>query len=453
MFRRLHAAADRVQGGEQLILGVDLRAGHGVEQGGFTRVGVAHQRHHGNLVLLSVLAAQLPLLLHRLQAAAQLRHALTDAAAVHLQLGFTRAAGADAARQPRQHQTLADQTGGLVLQLRQLHLQLALRAGGPLGEDVQDQRGAVHHLHVEDILQVAHLDARQLLVQDAHVCLQGLALAAQFIRPAPTDEQRVVRLVPLLQVGGHHLRPGGVRQPRQFLQGLLALDAHEHRPLPVIRLLLLRFPAHQAVAFLHLLHPGRVRRAVPADGLVHEDVLLLPQEGRLHEGGLALQAADGHHGVVAEGAQGGQIHVAEPPVAIGMGVDAAHAAEPLGVAAQAVVPQLHVPIRAHADLHNLPVPGNVYGDLPVHGGGEAGQRLHQLPREKHVLVHLIQIQLPQRGDQGILHAGEVAMHFLFHHHTSLAIFPPIVPQGGGRSKGKSPVAFPGWACYNKMDCC
>ena len=143
----LHAAADCVQRGKELILCVHVCAGHGVEQGGLAGVGIAHQRHHGHVVLFAALAAQSALLLHRVQTAAQLGHALADTAAVHFQLAFAGAAGADAAGQTAQHQTLTDQPGGLVLQLCQRDLQLALRAGCALGEDVQNQRGAVHHLH------------------------------------------------------------------------------------------------------------------------------------------------------------------------------------------------------------------------------------------------------------------------------------------------------------------
>ena len=93
---------------------------------------------------------------------------------------------------------------------------------------------------------------------------------------------------------------------------------------------------------------------------------------------------------------------------------AAHTAQALGVAAQAVIPQLHVPVRAHGHVHNLPVPGDVQGNFPVHGGGEGRQQLHQLPRKKGILLHLILIQPLQICDQRVPHARQVAMHFLLH---------------------------------------
>ena len=126
VLRRLDAAADRVQRRKQLVLHIHIAARHLVQQCRFARIGVADQRDDGDFVLLAALAAQFALLLHRIQAAAEFRHALADVAAVHFQLRFARPARADAACQPRQHQALPNQAAGLVLQLRQLDLQLAL---------------------------------------------------------------------------------------------------------------------------------------------------------------------------------------------------------------------------------------------------------------------------------------------------------------------------------------
>ena len=389
MLRRLDAAADCVQRREQLVLHIHIAARHLVQQCRFARVGVADQRDDGDFVLLAALAAQFALLLHRIQAAAEFRHALADVAAVHFQLRFARPARADAARQPRQHQALPNQAAGLVLQLRQFDLQLALGGRCALGENVQDQRRAVNHLHAQNLLQIARLNARQFLVKNAQISFQCLTLPAQFIRAPAPDEQRRIRLILLLQELPHDLRPGGVRQARQLIQRFQALNAHQHGAFLDMRALLIRLPADNAVTLGDLPHPVAIGRLVPADGLVHQQILLLHQKRALHKRRLALQAADGDHCVIAERPQRRQIHIGEASVAIGVGVDAADAAQALGVAAQAVVAQLHVPISADGHVHHFAVARDVHRDFPVQHARKARQHLHQLAREERVLIHLI----------------------------------------------------------------
>ena len=187
----------------------------------------------------------------------------------------------------------------------------------------------------------------------------------------------------------HDVRPGGVRQARQFIQRFHALDAHQHGALFDVCALLVRLPADNAVTLGDLPHPVAIGRLVPADGLVHQQILLLHQKRALHKRRLALQAADGDHCVVAERPQRRQIHVGEATVAIGVGVDAADAAQALGVAAQAVVAQLHVPISADGNIHHFAVARNIHRDFPVQHARKARQHLHQLAREERVLIHLI----------------------------------------------------------------
>ena len=95
--------------------------------------------------------------------------AVADAAAVHLQLGFTGAAGADAAAKARQRQALAHNARQGVLQLRQLYLQLALVSAGTLGENVQNQGRSIQHAHAHSLLDIALLRRRELVVEDAQI--------------------------------------------------------------------------------------------------------------------------------------------------------------------------------------------------------------------------------------------------------------------------------------------
>jgi hypothetical protein len=79
-------------------------------------------------------------------------------APVGLELGFARAAQADAALLALQVGPAAHQPRGHVLQLGQLDLQLALVGPRPLGEDIEDQPGAIEHPALQHALEVALLE-------------------------------------------------------------------------------------------------------------------------------------------------------------------------------------------------------------------------------------------------------------------------------------------------------
>ena len=57
----------------------------------------------------------------------------------------------------------------VVLELRQLDLQLALGRDGVLGEDVEDQLGAVDHAGRERVLERSLLRRRELVVDEEHL--------------------------------------------------------------------------------------------------------------------------------------------------------------------------------------------------------------------------------------------------------------------------------------------
>ncbi len=156
----------RVQSREQFVLDKHAGAGEQIHQRRLAGVGVADQgdRSEGHFVALAPLQAARAL--DGGQAALQVADALANAPAVDFQLGFTRAAGADAAAQARQVGPLARQSRHEIFQLRQLHLQLAFVAARPLGEDVEDQLAAVDDANFEGVFQIALLRRRQILVND-----------------------------------------------------------------------------------------------------------------------------------------------------------------------------------------------------------------------------------------------------------------------------------------------
>jgi len=61
--------------------------------------------------------------------------------------------GADAAAEPRESRTRADEAWHEVFELRELDLQLAFTRTRATGEDVEDQLRAIDHLPVERALE------------------------------------------------------------------------------------------------------------------------------------------------------------------------------------------------------------------------------------------------------------------------------------------------------------
>lgn len=139
--------------------------------------------------------------------------------AVCFQLGFTGAAGTNAAAQPGEVFTAASQPGQTVPQLCQLHLQSAFAAAGPSGKDIQNQHGAVHHGHAGGIADVPGLAAGEFAVEDEHIGFQLLQAVGQLLQPARTDHGGGVRCRTLLNGGGHHFHTGSAGQFLQLQQG------------------------------------------------------------------------------------------------------------------------------------------------------------------------------------------------------------------------------------------
>ena len=177
--------------------------------------------------------------LHARDLLAQLRHPRVDPAPVDLDLRFTGAAAADpeppggpATDLPRQRLAPPAQARQQVLHLGQLDLGLALLGAGVLGEDVQDQRGAVDDLHLDDLLEFAQLGRGQLSVADDRVGADRDDDVSQLLGLARSDVGGRVRAVATLDEPIEHQRPGGFGQPGQLGQRVLRLGQRPGRPHP-----------------------------------------------------------------------------------------------------------------------------------------------------------------------------------------------------------------------------
>src|ERR1700724_1376983 len=100
-----------------------------------------------------------------------MRYSVFRSPAADLELRLAGASATDAAGQPREAVVLQHQTRHRVLELRELHLKLAVAALGALGEDVQNQLCAVDDLEVGVLGDGARLCGRELPIehQDAGV--------------------------------------------------------------------------------------------------------------------------------------------------------------------------------------------------------------------------------------------------------------------------------------------
>ena len=150
---------------------------------------------------------------------------VADEPPVGLELRFAGAARADAAGLPFEVLPHAGQARQRVLELRQLDLQPRFPRAGAAREDVEDQLGAVDHLALGRLLQVAHLCRREVVVEDDHLRLALLDEQHQFFELALADERcRVDGPAALHQRAGDD-RARRVGEQRQLLHRALQVPA------------------------------------------------------------------------------------------------------------------------------------------------------------------------------------------------------------------------------------
>ena len=148
-----------------------------------------------------------------------------DAPAIDFELRLTRTAVADEpAARATARALLAEllsttaQTRQAIPELGELHLHHALLAVRMLGEDVEDQRDAIDDVAREQLLEVALLRGRELVVEHHEVDVERFRELAQLFRLARTDVGGGIGSVAPLEHELDRLCACGVDEERELVE-------------------------------------------------------------------------------------------------------------------------------------------------------------------------------------------------------------------------------------------
>ena len=177
----------------------------------------------GTSVPLARLSSPFALLLEPLEPSLQQRDPPARKSPVGLELGLARAARADSAadcgrgsaREAFEVLPQAAHAREVVLELRELDLELALGAARMLGENVEDQLGAVDDAGVQGVLQIPLLRRAQLVVHEQRLRLDAAVGVLQLLELALPDVRPSIGLRAVLHDRADRLDAG---RPRELAQ-------------------------------------------------------------------------------------------------------------------------------------------------------------------------------------------------------------------------------------------
>lgn len=204
----MQLAQCRVERREELIGDVCVRAGQSIEERRFTGIGVTHERDCSHQSAPSSAPLCGTLLGHTRKALVQRLHTIAEKTAICFQLRFTGTAQANAALLSFQVAPSADQTCQLMLDLRELDLQLAFGAARTQRKDIEDERGSIDHAAFEPLLEIALLNARERVIEDDEIGLRFRTPVRDLFDFTAASEQRGVGALPAAAHHTDHLRSG-----------------------------------------------------------------------------------------------------------------------------------------------------------------------------------------------------------------------------------------------------
>ena len=177
-----------VEGSEEFVLGEDVGAGEGVEEGGFTGVGVADDGGGGDGHALAFVALDAALFLHDLEFAFETGDAVAHEAMVLLELGLAFAAHLAFAALAGEVSPGAGEAGERILHARESDLEDGLAGLRAVGEDVEDHLLSVDHGDRGEFFPIALLGGAEGLVEDDDVALEETGGADDLLHLAGADE-------------------------------------------------------------------------------------------------------------------------------------------------------------------------------------------------------------------------------------------------------------------------
>ena len=221
----------------------DLGAAQCIEQGRFAGVGVAHQRNGSQGHGIARFTAQRPLPANLVNSRLNLADALANPASVGFEFFLARAANADSpcaapgstcatptalTAKTGHCRALPRQARQQVIQLCQLHLQLAFAASRMTGENVENKLRAVNYAAIGDLFDVSLLYGRKVAVENDERRFVRRSFRADFVQFPAADKRGGIGGLSQLKDGSRNFRAGTTRQFNQFGKGLAARLARGH---------------------------------------------------------------------------------------------------------------------------------------------------------------------------------------------------------------------------------
>ena len=229
----IEPAKRRIEGGEQPVLGEDAGAGQPVEQGRFSGVRVAHQGDHRHPGPGPRAPAEPAAYAHLVEALAHHANPLVDETPIRLELRLARPAQADPPFLALQVRPSSYQPGGEMLELRELHLELALEGARALREYVEDEGSPVVDPALDMAFEVALLGRAQRVVEEDDFGLPRRHLGADLVGLAGADEELGVGWAIGVAHGAGGMCPGRRRELPELVEHASRrrfVDVHQQRP-------------------------------------------------------------------------------------------------------------------------------------------------------------------------------------------------------------------------------
>ena len=139
----------RIERSEEGVLNEYSCTSDSIHQRGLTGIGVTSDCNSWNIVLGSLLTLGVARNLHLFNLFAELRHLVIDPTTIGLDLGLTRSAAANSTSLTRERITPTTKSREHITHLRQLYLGFTLTRFSMLSEDIENECGAIDHLHLK----------------------------------------------------------------------------------------------------------------------------------------------------------------------------------------------------------------------------------------------------------------------------------------------------------------